>query len=156
MVLGGNVLGCCGGGGYTEGARVYHNANQNLANAAWTILSFNSERYDTDGIHDNAINNNRLTCRTGGKYAISGEAHVFPHATGYRFIQIELNGLTAICYRMSRTLGAAWPTSLFAYTQVELSAGDYVRLGVFQNSGGVLVAIFGNYVTPEFMMQRIG
>ncbi|GAI09725.1 unnamed protein product, partial [marine sediment metagenome] len=37
---------------YTEGARVYHSASQTIPDAIGTYLAFDSERYDTDNIHD--------------------------------------------------------------------------------------------------------
>ena len=44
-----------------------HNATGN-----WLPIPFNAETYDNDGIHDNAINNTRLTCQTDGCYWIWG------------------------------------------------------------------------------------
>ncbi|MBA7658568.1 hypothetical protein ES703_66527 [subsurface metagenome] len=38
---------------YWHGARVYHDADQAIPHATGTMLSFNSERWDTDAIHDN-------------------------------------------------------------------------------------------------------
>ena len=52
-------------------ARVYRNSAQSINDSTLTALAFNNEQYDTDGLHDNATNNSRLTCVLAGKYAIS-------------------------------------------------------------------------------------
>jgi hypothetical protein len=53
-------------------ARVYRNTSQSINNATWTPLSFNSEETDIDGMHDNAINNSRLSIINAGTYLIGG------------------------------------------------------------------------------------
>ena len=53
------------------GARAHHSSNQSITNNTFTVLSLNSERWDTDSIHDNSTNNSRLTCNTAGKYIIT-------------------------------------------------------------------------------------
>ena len=57
-------------GGYTEGAHVFNSVDIVCPSESWHILSFDSERYDTDSIHDTVTNNSRLTCKTPGKYLI--------------------------------------------------------------------------------------
>ena len=44
--------------------RAYNNANITVPNATLTALPLNSERWDTNSIHDLATNNTRLTCQT--------------------------------------------------------------------------------------------
>ena len=60
-------LGHIGGTSGCIGAHAYHNAAQSINTASETTLALNSERWDTDSIHDTAVNNSRLTCVTPGK-----------------------------------------------------------------------------------------
>jgi hypothetical protein len=64
-----------GGGGATfVGCLLYKSANQAVPYNVSTIISFDTEIADTDGFHDNATNNGRITIPTGkgGKYLIQG------------------------------------------------------------------------------------
>ncbi len=140
---------------YTEGARVYNDANVTISHATDTALPFNSERRDTDNIHDTGLNTSRLTCKTAGVYTITGSIAFVANATSYRQISIDLNGGTRIA-------GTNWLGNNLVLnikeitTDYELAVDDYVELIVRQNSGGNLnVNVVGNY-SPEFMMQRIG
>lgn len=141
--------------GYTAGARVYHSSTQSIPNTTVTVLSFDSERWDTDTIHDPVTNNSRLTCKTAGKYLIIGQARFFSNATGYRVLYIRLNNTTYIAISgVNAVVGSA--TGLIHSTIYDLAVGDYVNLQVYQNSGAARGIYSTAQFTPEFMMQRIG
>ena len=142
-------------GGYTEGARVYHNVPQLIPRATWTPLAFNSERYDTDNIHDPVTNNTRLTCKTPGKYISTGHS-TFPfHFAGKRLIGIRLNATIPIA-RHGHTRVISQTDDLSIATIYSLALNDYIELLVYQDSNNVLNLLSeGNY-TPEFTIQRIG
>lgn len=142
-------------GAYTEGARVYHSAVQTIPNVTFTFLAFNSERWDTDNIHNPAANNSRLTCRTAGKYIIIGQVYFAANANGLRQAQIFLNGATVLAtVRDDPDSGLMWQRGVS--TIYNLGVGDFVELNVYQNSGGNLNVTFYAQFSPEFMMQRIG
>lgn len=137
--------------------RVYNNADQVIGTGAWTVLTLNSERYDTDGIHDTVTNNSRLTCKTVGIYAICANGVFAANATGSRYVGIRLNGATYI----GRTGGGANATAghgtdLMVATQYQFAVNDYVEMMVYQNSGGNLNSTAYGNICPEFMMARIG
>ena len=140
---------------YNEGAHVYHDANQAIPNITVTTIAFNSERYDTDAIHDNVTNNSRLTCKTAGKYIIIGLVHFAPSLVGVRSLRIILNVATEISLngREVDKTGQWFGSTSVIY---DLSVGDYVYLRAFQSSGGALNVTFRANSSPEFMMQRIG
>lgn len=143
-------------GGYTEGARVYHGVNQSIPDSTYTILAFNSERYDTDVIHDNVTNNSRLTCKTAGKYVIMAGLAFYQNATGYRHISIYLSGTTTIAVLRIINLGPGVAPIFTVGTIYYLAVNSYVEVRVFQNSGGALVVSRFPDHSPEFMMQRVG
>lgn len=142
-------------GGYTAGCRVYNDAPISIDHGDFTPLTFNQERYDTEGIHDNVFNNSRLTCWTAGKYIISAIVRWEANAVGQRRVAIYLNGTTPIGYHMIGLAGAAEevmnPTCLY-----DLSHRDYVEVSVYQNSTVALDVQSVNNFSPEFMMQRVG
>jgi len=143
------------GGGYTEGAKVYNNANQSIPNESITALTFNSEYYDTDGIHDNAVNNSRLTCQTAGKYVIIGNFQFASNSTGYRAAWIVLGGATYIAEFFNTAINGNVTTMVIA-TIYDLEVGNYVVLMCYQGSGGALNVMYNAEVSVNFMMQRIG
>lgn len=137
-------------------ARVYNDANISATNADWTTLTFNSERFDTDTIHDTSTNSERLTCKTAGKYIIVGNAFFAANAGGdIRWIRIFYNNTNniGIAPGIDNVNSAAMMNVCTIY---DLAVNDYVTLGVYQDSGGALnITAAGNY-SPEFMMIRIG
>jgi hypothetical protein len=137
------------------GARIFNSAAISIANNVVTALSFNSERYDTDTIHDTVTNNTRMTCRTAGLYDISASVEwAGPNATGHRSTHIRLNGATFIA-------GESIPpssddvTRQTISTQYSLAAGDYVEVIVSQSSGGALNVNASANQSPEFSMVRV-
>lgn len=142
-------------GAYTEGARVYLDANQNIPNNTWTALAMNQELFDTDNIHDIVTNNSRLTCRTAGKYFISAQLEFAVNNANDRGNSIRLNGALFIAYSATRAcalVGSEPPVA----TCYDLSVGDYVEALAFQNSGAGLLVLTISHFSPEFMIQRVG
>ena len=78
------------------GARAHHSSNQSITNNTFTVLSLNSERWDTDSIHDNSTNNSRLTCNTAGKYIITAGVYWGQDTSGERVLEIFFNGATVL------------------------------------------------------------
>jgi len=135
--------------------RVYHNANQSIANGVSTILAFNSERFDTDAIHNTVSNNSRLTCKTAGLYVISVTLLFATNAVGIRGVHFKLNGTTLICVQ-GGDAQSVYETNLTATTIYQLATNDYVEIQVYQNSGGALNLEYYANTSPEFMMARVG
>ena len=140
--------------GWHVGARVYHDANIDCPSGEWVALSFNSERYDTDGIHSAATGTfSRLTCQTSGKYLIIGNILWHPDTAARRILQINLNGDITIGIVEYSVVASEKMNVSSIY---DLEVGNYVGLWAYQNSGGALPVIATAQYSPEFMMQRIG
>lgn len=136
-------------------ARAYHNTTQSIADSTFVAISLNSERWDTDTIHDTVTNNSRLTCKTAGLYVIHAHLGYASHATGRRYLIIRLNGTTEIC-RESQTAVNGSATTLTVATEYQLAVNDYVEMVAWQNSGGALnTEQVANY-SPELAMTRLG
>lgn len=145
-------------GATARGAHVTHNAAQSIANATLTKLAFNTERFDTDTIHDNATNNTRLTCKTAGKYLIIGQVAFATNATGEaRIAQIKFNNVDYIGVAYRKPIGGGVVETLVEISTVyDLAVNDYVELVVYQDSGGALNVNSSAKYSPEFSMMRMG
>jgi hypothetical protein len=135
--------------------RVYRSTNQSITTATSTAITFNSERFDTDAMHDVVTNTDRITINTAGLYVISGNVTFDTSATGIRELTIELNGTTAIA-RLSvgnRSDNYNIASVTCAY---KLAATDFVKLVVYQTSGGALNVLSQANFSPEFSAVWVG
>lgn len=62
--------------GVLPAASCTNNNPTTITPGSGTSLPFTSELFDTDGIHDNVTNNNRLTCRTDGLYLVMASVEI--------------------------------------------------------------------------------
>lgn len=110
-----------------HGAKAYNTANQTINNTS-AALTLDAEEYDTDGFHDNASNNSRMTipAAMGGYYSLKGGVGV--NAANNGWIGFKLNGTTLI-RGLADSLGSA-SQYYQAVADVQLAAGDYVELFV--------------------------
>ena len=141
------------------GAKVYRNTAFSIPNATVTAIPFDKEHYDTDVIHDNSTHNTRLTCKTAGKYRISGGFDLFNFASGagFAWIVIVLNGTTNIG-GVGFEAGTSYYPRLSVSTEYELAVNDYVELKVYQNNGvalNLIVSTPGLNQLPHFEMRRV-
>jgi len=134
--------------------RVTNSAVQAIPHGIETDLIWNTERWDTDEIHDNVANNPRLTAKTAGKYLINCCFAYAAHAAGLRCLYIVLNGVTRIADTRGKPIAdnTSW---LVLPTIYQLEVGDYVTARAWQNSGGALNSAKEANSIPEFMMTKI-
>jgi len=138
-------------------ARVYNNANISVPKNTTTVLTFNSERWDTGEIHSTVSNTGRLTCKTAGLHGIYGNVRFEANAIGSRIISIQLNGTDVIAHqRVPAVTDVDDVTSLSIYTEYVLAVNDYVELQFFQNSTTTLSVTYTAKYSPEFGMTYLG
>lgn len=138
-------------GGYVQGAEVDNSTAQTIADSSQTTLTWNTELWDTDGIH-NGTNPTRLTCKTAGKYLVWCNVLWESNATGYREIFLDKNGGSGnepYC-RVNAINGVENAHVCMAI--FDLGVNDYVEARVKQTSGGNLLVS----TVSCFGMQRIG
>lgn len=141
--------------GIIPSCKVYHNQDQSIVSSTLTALAFNSERWDTDNIHDVATNNNRLVCKTPGKYLVIGQVMFATNSTGVRSLSIRQNGSTTMATTSSTSL-TGQETSLGVSTILDLDVNDYVELLVYQNAGTALNVLDNQQRSPYLMMVKVG
>jgi hypothetical protein len=135
--------------------RVYHSVDQSLATGGNAALTFNSERFDNDAIHDTGTNPTRLTCKTAGKYLIAATLR-FAQAGGGTFRQtfFKVNGTTSIATDL-RLPSASQDIDVTISTIWDMAVNDYVELFAGQDSGGAINIKASSAQSPEFMMVKV-
>lgn len=123
---------------YRPCVAVFGSAALSIPNATTTIITFNSETYDTDAMHSTVSNTGRLTAPVAGKYHITGRLAFAANGTGTRQLFIRLNGTTTLDEDVVQAPNAANICSLFCSVDYPLAAADFVELCVTQTSGGAL------------------
>jgi hypothetical protein len=129
------------GGSTYSGAYVYNSsATQTLTTGTWTIVTYDSEYYDTNTYHSTATNTGRMTIPSGktGYYQIKASAVFVSNTTGYRQLRLQKNGASVIISgeAISGT-GSQYP-GISLNATLYLAAGDYIELNAIQTSGGNL------------------
>jgi len=116
------------------------------------ILTFDSERWDTDDIHD-TVNTSRLTAQTAGKYYIFAHI-VWENIPGTaRILGILLNGTTIIAEQT--TTKSTRQHSISVGTHYELNVGDYVEVYAQQDGSPPTDVLRLDASSPEFGMVKL-
>ena len=118
---------------------------------ATTTLQFDAERYDTAEMHDDAINNSRLTAPVTGIYAVTVQIAWSNGPGDFRILTVRKNDVANIV----RGQVAPHPSTTQPQevsTEVRLEAGDYVEAEVAHNDGPGADILKQNESSPEFSM----
>ncbi len=100
-----------------------------------TILTLPTEEYDSANLHDTSTNTSRLTAQVAGIYRISAVVTWSLDSNGERALRVLKNGVT------QNSVNEWAPVDdQDLSTEFKLAVGDYVELGVQQNSGTDLLA----------------
>jgi hypothetical protein len=127
------------GGSSFVGAAVYSTTNQAITNTTLTTLTWDLESIDTDGFHDNSTNNSRFTIPTGktGKYRVYCRIGNGVSTAGMRQLRLFKNG-SYVTYLCNNFVVGNDGMSFSGEYILSLTAGDYVEVKTYQNSGGSL------------------
>lgn len=139
------------------GARVSNAGNLSIPNGVFTLLTYDTEQFDTDNIHSLVLNTGRLTAQTAGKYIITAAARFDGNGTGTRAGFITFNG--SIIVEDGHYKGDPNGNNINITTHYDLAIGDFLEFLVFQAQApaaalNVLGLPFGR--SPAFMMQKVG
>lgn len=126
------------------GCKVYLTYDVYVANSIeWTVFC-DAENWDTHGFHDPSNVPDRLTVPEGldGIFMVQAGVTWEGNAAGTRQLYLVKNGDRTEGNSLAFTSGLATGTLLFranCSTVVQLAAGDYIQMLVYQNRGGGLV-----------------
>jgi len=128
------------GGSAFAGVLAYRATTYSLANSTGVVIPFVTERFDTDGYHDNTTNPSRLTVPAGkaGYYWISFAMTFASNTSGDLLASLVKNGSTYLMTAGVGTTNGARVCTVYAQSILNLSVADYVYVEAFQSSGGAL------------------
>lgn len=110
---------------------------QTIANNSLTAVTWETENWDTNSFHSTSTNTSRITIPAGlgGLYQVNGFiSFQSGSATGTRDVYMGVNG--GNYYAAGRIQGNASHELIVSVNAVlQLAAGDYVEIFVYQNSG---------------------
>ena len=121
-----------------SGARVYLAANQNIDSGVSTYVVWDAEKFDTDSYY-NVSAPERLTAPTAGYYECNYGLRFFPDASStivYADVYSSRDGLIAR-NRPTEFSARLTGSHLGATGPVYLDAGEYMRLRVYHDDGGI-------------------
>jgi hypothetical protein len=120
------------------GCRVTNSIDQSIPNATRTVVTFDTETFDTDGFHSTSTNTGRMTIPSGkaGKYLVTGNVTFATNSTGAREVYLFKNG--SFYSQVFAVATSAGSSGNAIPDLVNLAVGDYVELRVEQSSGGSL------------------
>ena len=116
-------------------------------NANEIALALNSESFDTDSIHDNAVNNTRLTVPAGvTRIILRGGATIGPAVTGLHHLRMRKNGGSG-----SIDTGMA----IFIPHQTVPAGGSGSNKGLDSFTSGVINTVAGDYFEMYGLNQNV-
>jgi len=130
--------------------RIYQTNTQEIPNFSgeWITIGFDEENEDTDNLHDNVINNSRITIPEGksGKYMILGQVIFSENPDGIRSLRLIKNGTEILVVDSDPATSDDYGGENIV-TIENLEEGDYIELQVKQTSGVTLQTVGGREYT---------
>lgn len=119
-------------------ARALKSATTSVPNATYTAVPYETEVADNDGMYDPAAPT-RLTARTAGTFRVTATVMFASNATGDRIVTFRVNGAVddRFGYQSAKAL-TGLGTGVTATAELDLAAGDYVEVWVYQTSTAAL------------------
>jgi hypothetical protein len=142
-----NLLSCSGDGllaalpaaiASPPACSAYNSANISAPDNTGTVVTLNSEYYDTDTMHSTTVNTSRITFTTAGIYVVTFVCLWNKNANGDRQAQIRKNGSDTLVTDSKHAGSADLFVGHSCTVQDSFAAGDYVEGIVKQDSGGAL------------------
>jgi hypothetical protein len=116
-----------------------------LTTAVAAALAMDAELFDTSTMHSTSVNPSRITTPSTGYYKAIARVGFASNATGYRMVEIRLNGTSIAQTRVPAISGAA--TVVECTCEHPLAAGQYLEVWATQTSGGNLATALGYGIT---------
>ena len=141
-----------------QGASVWKSASQNATSTTQTVITFDTEVFDTDSFHDNSTNNSRLTIPTGmsGKYLVTVKADFAANATGQRVVYHLVDGTLVNFAAIAPPQSGGGGAGVTLSAVYQLNAGQYVEMAVYQDSGSTLAITGTAYYYTNMQITYLG
>lgn len=126
----------------------------NISNNTLTAVTWNSHAWDNAGVHSTSVNPTRFTAPVDGIYWLQSWVHWDMNATGIRVNEFLINGSGNINASDGRPALTGWSVGHGATGIVSLTAGQYVELFAYQNSGGALGIAVNSFVYFQWLRKH--
>lgn len=135
--------------------RLYRDTGLSLSTGSFTAIPWTQERWDNDGLHSVSTNPERVTIQEPGRYWLG--AHVWFDFTGGNAtaLMFVVNGTREIA-RHLHGVASIHAQQLTIATEWSFSAGDYVEVHAFQDSGSTQSIGSFDAHSPEFIVSWRG
>ena len=138
-----------------SGSRVVNSSTYTISTATDTLLTFDTETFDTNSYHSVVTNTSRLIAPSTGYYFFEAQVNWDYGATAANnpILRVKKNGSI---YQVANDAGTA-QRSRYMNTSgvVQLNATEYIEIEVRQDSGGDVTIINGNACT-NFTIYSLG
>jgi hypothetical protein len=116
--------------------RVTASASQTINDNTVTTVTFNTEEYDTDTMHDTVTNNSRITIKTAGVFAVVFHG-LLANNSDYQasYAQILKNG-AFVAKATDNGVSDGGGPALQVVDQFKCAVNDYLEIQVFHNNTG--------------------
>lgn len=138
--------------------RLSHSAGQNVNNATFTGLNWDTETYDPSNLHSTSVNSSRITFGSTGVWMVGASAEWSnASSVGVRSLRVDLNDATHLAGTVAQGSGAGDAASV-ATSLLVTATTDYVTAVVFQNSGSTnsITGPASNYVSAFWAYKVTG
>jgi len=129
-----------------QGTKVYNSLAQSIPTATGTVLTYNTEEYDTKNWADLTVSNDRITVGKAGYYLVTG---LVLFSSGWAadrvYVYIQISEVSNVCFVEQQKINTGGNPGLHLSTVLYLAANAYVRLIAYQNSGATRDTV-GNFV----------
>ena len=136
----------------------YRTTTQSILDTIMTKVIYDTETYDTSSAYDTATG--CFLVPDTGYYSITASGVFATNSTGYREMYIlsgDICGTSNIAHASSfvNNNGASLSTYISCHGEAYLTAGQYVWIEVYQDSGGALNFFSASSLKNQFLIHRI-
>lgn len=115
--------------------RATQSSGTSLSDNTETTVAFNTEAWDTDGMHDTVTNNSRITIQTAGVYVVTAGLAVTSSVSVGMYAALRVNGSTYIAKAQDATNGGSLGARFLGVHAVySFAAADYIELRALQTN----------------------
>lgn len=142
------------------GARVYLGATQSIPNNADTTVTWDTEGFDSDSMHNQSSVTSRLTVNTVGKYMVGCTLYFATSGANTTQKRVRMyrnrSGVdTEIARSAERSPGVSWNEAFLAGTVDDNQVGDYFYVQAFQDSGSAQNLVINSTQRNQFWAYRV-
>jgi len=140
-------------GGLGDRCKVTSSSAATVATATDLVMTWDTEEFDTNAMHNTATNNSRITFKRSGIYHVIAHLAWPSNNTGDRQTYIRKNGTTALAAQTIPAISGRG-TDVQASFVGEFDTNDYVEAIGWQTSGGDLAVQTDSFFAAYYIGEK--